>query len=75
MIFCGSTIGENGEGKDGFVKRDMPGNNNFARGEIKTSIPLLFAWVAKEDATCGMWGELVGGCGGDVWVTKTTKRP
>lgn len=52
----------------------MSGNYNTPRGEIVTTISLVFEGVAQENTPRRAWGKFVVGGGIKVWKTQTTKQ-
>ena len=56
------------------VKDDVSGDQNAARGEVKTSVPLVVRGVPEEHITSRAGRQLVRSGGGGVRVTRTTSR-
>lgn len=56
-----------GKGESGFVKDDMPRDNNTTRGKTYAPVSLVIGGVSKENTGGGSGGEFVwhgGGCAG-----------
>ena len=62
------------KGKDGFVECDMARNINATSLYVKTTTSFVRIRVTEEYAGQGTRGELVGGCGANVWKTEAAKN-
>jgi hypothetical protein len=49
----------------------MTGDDDAMGGEVKTVIPLVVRGVGKEEASSGMWRQLMGSGSGSVRVAVT----
>lgn len=52
----------------------MPRNNNPVSDRIKTPIPFVMKWIAKEDTHRGTGRKFVGGGGGEIGVAFAAKN-
>jgi hypothetical protein len=60
-------------GKNTFVENNMPGDYDTSCGEIKTTIALLFSWIAKEDTTSRPRMKFVMSGSIEVGIAQTSK--
>jgi hypothetical protein len=63
----GNRVGR--ERKDGFVERDMAGNDDSIRVEIKAAVSFVLSGVADENTRDGSRVKFVASLSFDVWVT------
>ena len=67
--------GGGGVGEIRFVKDDVLGDQNAARGEVEASVPLVVKGVTKEHTPSRAGHQLMRSSGGGVRVTRTPEDP